>query len=148
MKIKAYISDIDGTVADGKHRQHWVRSKPKNWNAYNAAMHNDTPIISVIYTIRALHAAGNVIILSSGRQDKDRKTTEDWMKLHGVPYEELYMRKTGDYRDDTIVKEEMLREIEKKYDIVGVFDDRIKVVDMWRRNGLHVFDVNQSREDF
>jgi len=29
-----------------------------------------------------------------------------------------------------------------------VFDDRKRVVDMWRRNGIWVFDCNQSGQEF
>lgn len=139
--------DIDGTICNGSHRQHWVKTKPKNWNAYNATMHLDTPILPVIETLVALSTLYDIII-SSGRQDKDRKVTEDWFKQHGVPYTEMHMRKTGDYRDDTIVKLEMLEDIDKRYDIVAVFDDRVKVVDAWRNAGLYVFDVNQERLEF
>lgn len=148
MKRKAFIFDIDGTLADGSHRQHYVKKKPKNWNAYNAAMHNDTPISPVILVLNALAFCGHAIVLSSGRQTKDRTATIEWMKKYGVEFDELHMRVTSDYRDDTIVKEEMLREIEKTYDVVAVFDDRVKVVDMWRKNGLYVFDCNRTREEF
>lgn len=147
LKHGAYIFDIDGTLADGNHRQHWVRTKPKNWNAYNKAMHLDTPIHPVITTLLALSVVYDIVI-SSGRQDKDRKVTEEWFDKHGIPFTKLYMRKTGDYRDDTIVKEEMLREIEKTFNVIAVFDDRVKVVDMWRKNGLYVFDCNRTREEF
>lgn len=146
-KPKAYILDIDGTVADGSHRQHWVRNKPKNWNAYNKAMHLDTPIEPVIQTVCAL-AANAHIIVCSGRQDKDRAVTEAWFDQYGIPYTAMFMRHTGDYRDDTIVKEEMLGIIRQIYDVIAVFDDRTKVVDMWRKNGLYVFDCNRNREVF
>jgi hypothetical protein len=148
MKIKAYIFDIDGTIADGRHRQQYVRTKPKNWKAYNAAMHGDSPIQPVIYTLGLIHSTGHAVILSSGRQDKDRGVTEAWMKKHNVPFTELYMRKTNDFRDDTIVKKEMLQEIQQKYDIIAVFDDRVKVINMWREQGLYVFETNRTREDF
>jgi hypothetical protein len=58
------------------------------------------------------------------------------------------MRKAKDYRDDAIVKSEMLDEILKTYSVIAVFDDRTKVVDMWRSRGLFVFDCNQTREIF
>jgi hypothetical protein len=47
------------------------------------------------------------------------------------------MRRSGDNRCDSIVKEEIYREhIEGKYNVLAVFDDRDRVVDMWRRLGL------------
>lgn len=47
------------------------------------------------------------------------------------------MRKTGDYRKDCIVKEEIYRkDIEPIYDILFCVDDRKQVVDAWRELGL------------
>lgn len=147
-KLRAIIFDIDGTLADNAHRQQWVREKPKNWNAYNKTMHLDKPINPVIDTLNILFDAGLTIILCSGRQDDKREVTEAWLNEHGVEHNILYMRKTNDHRDDCIVKKEMLDEIIKEYEVIAVFDDRAKVVDMWRENGVYCFDCNQERSAF
>lgn len=52
------------------------------------------------------------------------------------------MRVAGDNRPDTIVKYEMFQKIKDKYNIVGVFDDRECVVEMWRAVGLTCFQVD------
>jgi len=55
------------------------------------------------------------------------------------------MRSDGDYRADQVVKEELFRnQVEPKYDVIGVIDDRDKVVTMWRRLGLVCFQVAQG----
>ena len=47
------------------------------------------------------------------------------------------MRNANDYRPDEVIKKEIYeREIKGKYDIICVFDDRNKVVDMWREEGF------------
>jgi hypothetical protein len=60
------------------------------------------------------------------------------MRLNQISfYEQLRMRPVGDYRDDAVLKEQWLNEarvLGKAPDIV--FDDRQRVVDMWRRNGI------------
>lgn len=146
-KSKCLILDVDGTVANGAHRQHWVSSRPKDWNAYNAAMHLDAPIKPVIEVIQCL-ALVYPIIVCSGRQDKDIEVTKEWFKIHNVPYTKIYLRKTGDYRDDTIVKKEMYDIIKEEYDVLAVFDDRKKVKRMWVEQGLHVFDCNNHDVEF
>lgn len=146
-KQKAFIFDIDGTLSNNEHRQNWVRNKPKNWNAYNKEMCLDTPIEAVILTLRAIGLVYPIII-SSGRQEDKRHVTEFWFAENDIPFTKMYMRKTGDYRDDVVVKLEMLEEIKKKYEVVAVFDDRVKVVNGWRSAGLYVFDCNQTREEF
>jgi hypothetical protein len=60
------------------------------------------------------------------------------------------MRKEGDYRSDDIIKKELLDEIVADFGKVPniVFDDRPRVVKMWRENGVFVADVYQGEEDF
>ena len=153
MSKLAYIFDIDGTIADNSHRQHYVRNKPKNWRAFNVAMADDKPIKPVIDLLHCIMSTGKYkILFSSGRQECDREVTTEWLYQHAALYAhdyELFMRKTDDFRDDTIVKKEMLDKIkELGYTPVAVFDDRTRVVDLWRSEGLYVFDCNQTRENF
>ena len=50
------------------------------------------------------------------------------------------MRKNGDSRRDSIVKEEIFwNDIEPKYNVLAVFDDRDQVVKMWRELGIKCF---------
>lgn len=61
----------------------------------------------------------------------------------------IKMRPIGDYTPDEQLKERWLdEELEKGNKIDFVFDDRPKVVKMWRRRGIFVFDCNQNREEF
>jgi hypothetical protein len=54
------------------------------------------------------------------------------------------MRKKGDYRKDSIVKEEIWAEIEKDYNIICMFDDRNQVVDHARSLGHTVLQVAEG----
>ncbi len=54
------------------------------------------------------------------------------------------MRKTGDNRKDNIIKAELWREIQEKYNILAMFDDRNRVVDMARRLGYKVCQVAEG----
>ena len=145
------IFDIDGTIADLTHRLHYVTTKPKNWPAFNKAISNDVPIWQVIEILFSLKNDGWRIILCSGRSEDSRQDTIDWLIDYGIwdKVESLYMRKSKDYRADNIIKEELLDQILiDGFVPVLVFDDRKRVVDMWRRRGLFVFDCNQSGKDF
>lgn len=48
MKPKAYIFDIDGTIADCSHRLHFITGEHKNWDAFYDACLDDAPINDVI----------------------------------------------------------------------------------------------------
>lgn len=149
MKRKAIIFDIDGTLADNSHRTPWVKSKPKNWGAYNATMSEDKLIkpVATLYSILRDNYEYKLIICT-GREDVYKDVTDYWLTTNEVFYDELYMRKEKDYRDDTIVKEEMLKEIQKNYEVAFVFDDRPSVCRMWRDNGLFVFNCQQGEHEF
>jgi hypothetical protein len=59
------------------------------------------------------------------------------------------MRKTGDKRQDAIVKQEIYdTKIKGKYNILAVFDDRPQVCRMWHQNGLPLFKVGDPDADF
>lgn len=131
------IFDIDGTLANLTHRRVYVASKPKNWKAFEKNMDKDGLIYPVHEVLTAMSYTGYYILLCSGRGEQNREVTQQWLHLKNIPYHELYMRKAGDFRQDTIVKEELYdRILEDGYDPKIVFDDRQQVVDMWRRRGL------------
>ena len=146
------VFDIDGTVANLDHRLAFVRTKPKNWPAFNRSIHLDAPIQATIdICIKYLNCPSTHVIFASGRSDDTREVTAEWLVRHGMAgYDGFYMRKSGDYRCDSIVKREILDEIiedfGRKPDMV--FDDRPRVVKMWRAEGIWVFDCNQSGVDF
>ena len=85
------------------------------------------------------------IIVVSGREDHCKEMTEEWLKKHRVPYDLIYMRKTGDFRKDAIVKKEIYETyIKPKYDVLFCLDDRNQVVDMWRENGVKCLQVQDG----
>ena len=145
------VFDIDGTLANIEHRLDYIRSKPKNWKAFDAGIPNDKVNEPVAEVFQQMAKAGNTIILASGRNERSRHATVDWLRKNGLNfYQQLYMRKADDFRSDDIVKQEILDQIiadyGKKPDMV--FDDRPRVVRMWRDNGIFVFNVYQGEEDF
>jgi predicted secreted acid phosphatase len=146
-KFPCYVFDLDGTLCDVSHRRQWVATNPKNWDAWNAGISEDKPNMPVL---TVLHRLSNVydIVLVSGRGSEYRQPTIDWLRKHGVHFSNLYMRAEGDFRPDDEVKAELADQVEKDYRIEGVFDDRKKVVDMWIKRGLFVFDVAQGNGDF
>lgn len=149
MDTRVIVFDIDGTLADCKHRQHHVQGKRKNWPAFNAEMVNDKPHDDIIWLLQTLQSAAfanpfveMVIVIASGRGSEDREVTEKWLADNGVTYQKLYMRKAKDNRKDSIVKREILDEIRKDFgEPFMVFDDRNQVVDMWRAEGIRCLQV-------
>lgn len=89
------------------------------------------------------------VILVSGRDESCRKETMEWLDMYGVEYNMLFMRPKDDYRKDTIVKREIYQnEIEGKFNVLAVYDDRLQVLDMWYEQGIFTFNVNQGQFSF
>lgn len=126
-----WVFDIDGTLALKGERSPYDYSR----------VSKDHPNEPVFRVYDALRYMGFDIIVCSGRPEKARRDTEDWLDYYGIKYERLYMRADGDNRKDYIVKEEMWRRIVKTYNIIGMFDDRNQVVEHARKLGFTVFQV-------
>ena len=146
------VFDIDGTLANIEHRLEHIKQKPKNWAAFDAGIPNDKVNLPVKETLEGLRWNGNTIILASGRNERTRDTTVKWLTDNGIwcYCDKLYMRNADDFRSDDIVKQEMLYKIIADYGRKPdmVFDDRPRVVRMWRNNGIFVFNVYQGEEEF
>ncbi len=100
--------------------------------------------------IKSLIATGEKIIYFSGRTEKCREDSIKWLtKYVDDEYPELYMREIGDQRADEIIKLELYNEhIKNSHNVLGVFDDRLKVFRMWYKLGLFVFNCNQGLKEF
>ena len=142
---KDVIVDIDGTLADVTHRLHHVRGKRKKWKKFFASMSEDRPVKEVVAHVVELARDHNIYVVS-GRPDDYRSITEQWLKLHGISYKALYMRRAGDYRADDDVKQDILNAHLDKSKIVLVIEDRPRVIRMWKRNGLKVMEVGTGEE--
>ena len=143
-----YVFDVDGTLADLTHRKHLISKtdeKKPDWRAFFAACDQDAPIKHMIEVAQDLSAAGKEFLYVSGRSDECRTKTARWLATHGLPDGKLYMRKEGDYRSDDIVKLELLKQIlAESYRPILVFDDRDRVVKMWRENGVPCAQVSEG----
>lgn len=151
-----YIFDLDGTLALIEHRRHFVEGKNKDWPSFFRACVDDKPNMPVIRTLKSLRKAGAEIWIWSGRSDEVRAETEQWLYDHGIlkttmllhwePFaapEVLLMREAGDHQPDVNLKYGWLANLEppERSRLTAVFDDRARVVKMWRDAGVPCFQV-------
>lgn len=151
-----YIFDLDGTLAHCEHRRHLLDPArgPDRHREFYAQCHLDTPIQPVIDTLHRLsdYGGGADVWLFSGRSDEVQQKTLIWLQTNVyawytcvLSYNEysLRMRPSGDHRPDDELKEMWLNHMlpSDRDRLVATFDDRQRVVDMWRRNGIQCFQV-------
>lgn len=132
---KAILCDLDGTIA-------WIEHR----NCYDASNCDEDELNeAVCVCIKAMQAQGYQIIFVSGRMDKYEEPTRKFLKEKACFNDEdylLYMRKTDDFRKDSIVKQEIFEnKIKDKFYVEFVLDDRDQVVKIWRKMGLQCFQV-------
>lgn len=138
MMTKSYLFGIDGTLADCSHRIHHITDGKQDWRAFFAACAEDAPIPHMIELASVLALDANeCIVYVSGRSDECREATLEWLSKHNLPDAPLYMRKAGDHRPDDIVKGELLDAlVADGWTPIMAFDDRDRVVKMWRARGI------------
>lgn len=137
-----YVFDLDGTLADITHRTHHVRNGARNWKQFFAECDKDIPVQSLCMLADELHAQGHRVEIWSGRSDEVREKTVAWLTdVAGMLIQDrfpsgikLTMRPAADMRPDEILKKEWLDKCDARPDVI--FDDRQKVVDMWRAAGV------------
>lgn len=131
-----YLLDIDGTIAhiNGKR-------SPYDWKSVGLD-DLDTTLAPVIDAINK--SENYKVIIVSGRDGICKAETIKWLSDHLVKYEEFHMRNENDMRPDWQIKEEIWRELAKKYNILALFDDRLQVVRRARALGLKVFNVEYN----
>lgn len=141
------IFDLDGTLCDISHRLHHIKGKKKDYDAFHAACVDDVPKPEIAKTLVALYKNGCDIEVWSGRSDIVREETERWLLMEVAlltSYIKVKMRPHGDYTPDQELKRKWLHEATVKPDLV--FDDRQRVVDMWREEGITCCQVDAWEE--
>lgn len=123
---KCIIVDIDGTLALINGR-----------NPYDDKLVHTDKVNERVADIVNNYRPDYTVFIVSGRQDSCKEVTEKWLRDNHIIYNNLLMRKTGDTRKDSIIKQEIYEEhIKDKYFVEFVLDDRDQTVQMWREQGL------------
>lgn len=122
----ACIFDLDGTLAILNGR-----------DPYDASVcHTD----EVNEPVRKLINSYDNRIACTGRPEQYREATEAWLASIGVEATELHMRQVQG-TPDSIVKYEMFTDIQTRYDVELIVEDRSSVVRMWRSIGVPTWQV-------
>lgn len=147
MTIRAYIFDIDGTLANRDHRLHHVMGENKDWGSFFTECHLDTPYNHILKLALDLQKSGAAnILFVTGRPWAYRSKTAEWLKNAGLNVERnLLMRADSDRRPDHLVKLDILEVLKNiGFEIIMAFDDRNSVVKMWRENGVPCAQVQEG----
>lgn len=149
---KTAIFDLDGTLAlidDRRAKSTNVNGK-MDWDTFfdpnNIQL--DLPNQPVIEMAKMLKEQGHSIVIFSGRSKVTKVATMEWLNKFGVPFDVLKMRPDNNefkFMPDNKLKQHWLDQLfPDKSSILCIFDDRDKVVKMWRENGIACFQVAEG----
>lgn len=135
----AIICDLDGTLAIHNGRS------PYDFQKCDTDVVNG-PVYHILWSMKhefEEHGDEFTVIYLSGRDDVVMEKTRKWLEDNDCPPGPLYMRKTGDKRNDTIVKGALFdAHVRDNYNVLFCLDDRDRVVKLWRDIGLCCLQVN------
>ena len=151
MNQKTVIFNLDGTLVkiDKRRELASVNESRFNWAKILDPEYLvlDEPNVHVISMFKHLKAAGYRMVIFSGRSERTREATIKHLKSLGVECDLLQMRPEVvpyQFMKDYQLKKEWLHKYfpgEKKNNIEFIFENRNRVIDMWREEGLTCFQV-------
>jgi hypothetical protein len=132
------LVDLDGTLLDNEHRQHFMQGKDKRWAPFFDAMRYDGVHPEVRFITNLIFAYSTVdVICVTGRPSQYHGMTLQSLHDNGCSFTALIMRAQTDNRPDAYVKRSMLDGIlEMGFKPILCIDDRPEVVHMWRMAGV------------
>lgn len=120
------VFDIDGVVADVRHRLHHIEGRHRSWERFFSAVDTDLLLAEGAALARDLAREHEVVWLT-GRPEWIRGITESWLASHALPGTELHMRPNGDHRPAPLFKLGVLRRLAGR-GLAAVVDDDPEVV--------------------
>jgi hypothetical protein len=131
------VFDLDNTLADTAHRQPFLERRPRDWDGFFAAAPHDPPLPEGIALVLESARECEVVYLT-GRPERCRRDTLDWLAAHGLPEGRVYMRRNNDRRPARRTKLEILGRLARAREIRVLVDDDELVCEDAERAGFTV----------
>lgn len=131
------VIDIDDCISDGRRRAQLAGAEPNRqldvaaysrWcSTINRGIEHDVPVAGMCTFVQALASSAYAqVIYVTARGEDLRGLTEDWLKLHGFPRIQLFMRPRGDVRTSAAYKESVIsKQATADHEPVIVVDDDV-----------------------
>ncbi|MFI8816026.1 MULTISPECIES: phosphatase domain-containing protein [unclassified Streptomyces] len=122
------VFDLDGTLADTAHRQHFLEGRTKDWDSFFTAAVDDPPLRDGV-ALALTSAEECEIVYLTGRPERCRRDTVEWLARQGLPEGGLHMRRNGDRRPARRTKLDSLKRLGRGREVRVFVDDDAFVCD-------------------
>ncbi|WP_030734641.1 nucleotidase [Streptomyces griseus] len=122
------VFDLDGTLADTAHRQHFLEGPRRDWAGFFAAAPDDPPLAQGVRMVLASAEECRIVYLT-GRPERCRRDTVRWLDRQGLPQGELLMRHNDDRRPARRTKLDVLKRLGRSRLVRVLVDDDELVCD-------------------
>lgn len=136
-RAQVAVIDLDGVLADVRHRLHHLFGRPKDWEAFFAAAPQDPPLPEGFKVLHRLAEVYDVVYLS-GRPERCRRDSEEWLQRHDAPAGPVLLRPDRDRRPARLFKLDQLEQLTTDREVVVLVDDDPQVVAAARKAGFDV----------
>jgi len=136
MKPKAYIFDVDGTLANVDPFLPFIRNGNKDYDSFHFSSIDAIPNFEVVQMLNNAYSDGYAILIVTSRKEKWRGLTSLWLKNNSILSDALYMRFDDDDRSHYDVKKDILDRICKMWDVVHAVDDHPEIIKLWEENNI------------
>ncbi|MEW1612768.1 MULTISPECIES: hypothetical protein [unclassified Streptomyces] len=145
------VFDLDGTLADTAHRQHFLEGARRDWSGFFAAAPHDPPLAEGVALVLSSAEECETVYLT-GRPERCRRATVEWLNRQGLPEGQLFMRGNDDRRPARRTKLEILRRLGRSREVRMLVEDDELVCGAAEEAGFTVvrarwFDPSQALKD-
>lgn len=131
------LVDVDGVIANGWHRQHFLQGNKWDWKGFFAEAADDVPMGGAVALLEAFDP-NVVVILLTARPDSIHQVTVDWVREHGFRFDLLVMRGR---KDSNISSPDFKRQSVVEIRAAGfvptlAIDDDKRNIEMFRDEGI------------
>lgn len=139
------VFDLDGVLADVQHRLHHIEGRRRDWLAFFAAAVDDPLLEPGAQLVREADRDCEVVYLS-GRPERCRRDTLDWLARHDLPAGAVHLRPEHDRRPAMLMKPRLLARVARDRVVAVVVDDDLAVCDAYEAAGWPVLRATWAQE--
>lgn len=139
------LVDVDGIIADGWHRQHFLQDGKKDWKNFFANAFQDSPIDGSVELTHAIDRSTAVVLLTA-RPHNLHEVTVDWVTENSYRWDLLIMRARSDggLRSPEFKRRSVNELRERGFEPQLAIDDDQRNIDMFREEGLNALYIHSG----